>query len=230
MGGRDAERDGGSLKVRPFRALEALRDALPEGDRDRAPEERPDPPRLRGLDRLPEPEREAVLLARALDGVEPLRERTRVARGRSAAPPRTVDEDRAVRDHLRDLVDGALPFDIADTDEFIEGAAQGLDRRILRRLRRGELSVQDHLDLHGLNREEARDAVARFVRSAVARGLRCVLVVHGRGLRSKDQIPVLKEKLKAWLTRGSIGASVLAFTTARPYDGGTGAVYVLLRR
>jgi DNA-nicking Smr family endonuclease len=56
-----------------------------------------------------------------------------------------------------------------------------------------------------------------------------VLIVHGRGLGSKDNIPVLKEKLQAWLTRGAIGRHVLAFTSARPWDGGTGAVYVLLR-
>lgn len=162
--------------------------------------------------------------------MQPLGDRDRVASTKPAVEPRGLDEDRAVQAYLRDLVDGVVPFDIADSDEYIEGAVQGLDRAVLRRLRRGEYSVQAHLDLHGMNREEARDAVARFVRSSLGRGLRCVLIVHGRGLHAKDQIPVLKEKLKAWLTRGAIGSAVLAFTTARPYDGGAGAVYVLLRR
>ena len=71
--------------------------------------------------------------------------------------------------------------------------------------------------------------VARFIRDCHNNGLRCVLIVHGRGFGSKDNIPVLKNKLASWLTRGAIGKKVLAFTSAKPYDGGTGAVYVLLR-
>jgi DNA-nicking Smr family endonuclease len=179
-----------------------------------------------------QPATDADLLAEAMAGVVPLADRDRVV-----SPPaepwakvRAVDEAKAVEAYLRDLVDGVVPFDIADTEEYIEGAVQGFDRRTLRSLRRGEIAIQGHIDLHGMTRDEARDAVARFVKGAHGRGLRCVLIVHGRGLNSKDQIPVLKEKLKAWLTRGSIGTKVLAFASARPYDGGAGAVYVLLRR
>jgi DNA-nicking Smr family endonuclease len=175
-------------------------------------------------------EDDAAALAEAMEGVVPIDGRRRV-RPASRAPHRAVlDEAAQVRAHLQDLVDGSVPFDIADTDEYIEGAVQGLDRRIVVRLRRGEYSVQDHVDLHGLNRDEARAKVGTFIKSAHDRGLRCVLVIHGRGLRSKDKVPVLKERLKAWLTRGSIGTKVLAFTSAQRYDGATGAVYVLLRK
>src|SRR5262249_49317336 len=110
------------------------------------------------------------------------------------------------------------------------GHVIGLDPRLVRKLRRGEFSWQAHLDLHGLTAALARQAVERFVLDAVRDGLRCVLVVHGRGHNSKDQVPVLKERMTSWLARGRIARAVLAFASARPHDGGTGALYVLLRR
>ncbi len=131
---------------------------------------------------------------------------------------------------LSDLVAGGGTFDISDSDEYIEGLATGLDRRLLARLRRGDYAVQGHVDLHGLTREEARLRVDEFMHDSRLHGCRCILIIHGRGLNSKDQIPVLKEALRVWLTRGRIARHVLAFATARPTDGGAGAVYVLLRR
>ena len=140
------------------------------------------------------------------------------------------DEDAEALAELEMLVDGITHFDIADTDEFIEGLAEGVDRRLLGKLRRGEFSVQGHLDLHGMRRDDARHAVATFVERACKSGHRCVRIVHGRGLNSKDNVPVLKLLLTSWLERGRVGRAVLAFCTARPNDGGAGAVYVLLRR
>ena len=131
---------------------------------------------------------------------------------------------------LSDLVAGVAHFDITDTREYVEGVVVGLDPRVVRRLRRGDFAWQAHLDLHGLTAAEARDAVDRFVLESFRVGRRCVLVVHGRGLNSKDRTPVLKERLKSWLARGRIAKVVLAFTTARVCDGGAGALYVLLRR
>jgi DNA-nicking Smr family endonuclease len=81
-----------------------------------------------------------------------------------------------------------------------------------------------------MTREEARAAVESFIEGSRTGGKRCVLIVTGRGLHSKDEIPVLKDRVKSWLERGRIARSVLAFVSARPCDGGTGAVYVLLRR
>jgi len=100
----------------------------------------------------------------------------------------------------------------------------------VRRLRHGEYAVQGHLDLHGMLKDEAKAAVERFLRDARTAGKRCVLLVHGRGLHSKDQLPVLKEALKRWLGTARFGKHVLAFATARPQDGGAGALYVLLRK
>lgn len=158
-------------------------------------------------------------------------------RGRLGAPPppavarpRRQNDEAEAYAQLADLVDGVGPFDIADSDEYIEGLAPGIDKRLLKKLRKGDYALQGHIDLHGSTAEEARVEVEKFVDGALAEGKRCLLIIHGRGLNSKDNIPVLKERLKVWLTRGRIGRKVLAFATARPADGGAGAVYVLLRR
>lgn len=131
---------------------------------------------------------------------------------------------------LSDLVSGSGRFDIADTDEYVEGAVVGIDPRLVRRLRAGEFAYQDHLDLHGLSADQARLAVDELLVGAERRGMRCVLIIHGRGLNSKDHVPVLKRRVATWLARGAAARLVLAFTSARPCDGGAGALYVLLRR
>jgi DNA-nicking Smr family endonuclease len=131
---------------------------------------------------------------------------------------------------LSELVTSEGPFDLANSEEYLEGSAQGLDARVMRSLRAGDYPVQAQLDLHGLIKAQAKEAVERFIHDARLKGLRCVLVVTGRGLHSQDQLPVLREGVQAWLTRGRIARQVLAFTTARPKDGGAGALYVLLRR
>ncbi|HEX9051111.1 MAG TPA: Smr/MutS family protein, partial [Anaeromyxobacter sp.] len=133
-------------------------------------------------------------------------------------------------DELRALVSGEAPFDLSDGDEFIEGRAAGVSQDVVRKLRRGDFAVQGHVDLHGLTREEAKRNVEAFLRASRNGGKRCVLVVHGRGLHSKDQLPVLKDALRTWLQTARFSRHVLAFATARPADGGAGAVYVLLRR
>jgi len=151
------------------------------------------------------------------------------------APPRGATAsfwhpDLDAVDALRALVQGDAPFDLSDGDEFVEGRVAGLDPALVRKLRRGDFAVQGHVDLHGMTRDEAKAAVERFLRASRNGGKRCVLVVHGRGLHSKDQLPVLKEALRTWLSTARFARHVLAFATARPPDGGAGALYVLLRR
>jgi DNA-nicking Smr family endonuclease len=162
----------------------------------------------------------------------------RVGRGPDVAPApapppaqgRVWHPDLDAIDALRALVSGDAPFDLADSDEFIEGRVHGVSQDIVRKLRRGEYAIQGHVDLHGLTRDEAKAEVERFLRASRSAGKRCVLVVHGRGTHSKDQVPVLKEALRGWLAANRLGRHVLAFATARPVDGGAGAIYVLLRR
>jgi DNA-nicking Smr family endonuclease len=169
----------------------------------------------------------------AMSGVKPLPDDSpkRVRRGARLRPAGPVpDERREVMDHLQGLVRGAIEMDITFSDEYIQGSVRGFNREIMRRLKRGEFPVQDHIDLHGLTREEAEAAVREFILTSFRLGLRCVLIIHGRGLNSPESFPVLKEGLPIWLGRGPVKRIVLAFATARPYDGGTGAVYVLLRK
>ncbi|MEK6608824.1 MAG: Smr/MutS family protein [Myxococcota bacterium] len=168
---------------------------------------------------------------RAVQGAVPLPARARAAPPRTPrpAPRRRPTDDADVLRALDALASGDVPFDVEDTGEHMEGLARGVDRAHLQKLKRGDYSVQAHLDLHGFTRAEARDAVARFLERSRGESRRCVLIVHGRGLRSPAG-PVLKEGLKAWLVRGRLGRAVMAFASARPVDGGAGATYVLLRR
>ncbi|HWP64487.1 MAG TPA: Smr/MutS family protein, partial [Candidatus Limnocylindria bacterium] len=180
-----------------------------------------------------EPEDDRALLARAMDGVVPLppSRRQRVERAAPSSEPRPpLGEDAEGLAVLAELIAGDVPFDVTDTREYVEGVVKGLDPRVVRQLRRGEYAWQAHVDLHGLTAAEARAAVERFLVESLRAGHRCVLVVHGRGHNSKDRTPVLKEKLVSWLARSALSRMVLAFTTARPHDGGAGAMYVLLRR
>ena len=168
-----------------------------------------------------------------MDGVARIETRPadRLALGATAVPPRgRVDEEAEALATLSDLISGAGAFDITETREYVEGSAAGVDPRLVRKLRRGEFAWQGHLDLHGMTVETARVAVEQFLTSAVRGGRRCVLIIHGRGLNSKDQMPVLKERLKTWLAHTRLAGHVLAFASARPADGGVGALYVLLRR
>jgi DNA-nicking Smr family endonuclease len=210
----------------PFGKLKDLRAkaAAKEGPARPPPAPPPPPP-------APEPT-DADLWAAATAGAQRVDDRKRVV---APAPPRVAapefwHPDLDALKELEALVSGEAPFDIADGDEFIEGRVAGLDPAIVRKLRRGEFSVQAHLDLHGKSRSEAKGEVDAFLRRSREQGKRCVLLVHGRGLHSKDQVPVLKEALRTWLATARFGRHVLAFATARPQDGGAGAVYVLLRR
>ena len=141
-----------------------------------------------------------------------------------------VSEDAEVLAELSDLVSGQGTFELTETEEYVEGARLGLDPRLLSQLRRGEFSVQAHLDLHGMIQPAAKEALTNFILDSVRKGHRTVLIVHGRGLRSPGGLPVLKHAAAQWLSHGIAGGYVLAFATARPNDGGAGAVYVLLRR
>ena len=152
--------------------------------------------------------------------------------GEAATDAKTLyptDDYEALAD-LRDLVEGRGEFTIQYTDEYMEGLAPGVDRRLAQRLHRGDYAVQAHIDLHGHTVEEAKVVVERFVTAAYAAGQRCILLIHGRGLNSKDNRPVLKEQVRIWLSHGRLSRLVLAFATAPLTNGGAGAVYVLLRR
>lgn len=123
------------------------------------------------------------------------------------------------------LSDEYLPD--VETGEELLYARPGVQQRVLRKFRRGQYAIEAELDLHGRTAAEARELVGTFLRQMQAGGKRCVRIIHGKGLSSAGKMPVLKVKVNHWLRQTG---DVLAFCSARPQDGGTGAVYVLLRR
>jgi DNA-nicking Smr family endonuclease len=102
----------------------------------------------------------------------------------------------------------------------------GVQQRVMEKLRRGQFAIEKELDLHGLTVVDAENALKRFLVYCRQNEIRCVRIIHGKGHGSKDKKPVIKNKLNQWLQKNN---SILAFCSARPVDGGTGAIYVLLR-
>ena len=143
--------------------------------------------------------------------------------------PTAADPDAESLSQLKKLVKYGTGFVVSLTPEYAEGIAQGVNPDIARRLHQGEFSIQDHIDLHGLRVNEAREAVDGFLSKSISSGKRAVLIIHGRGLSSRAD-PILKSKIYRWLTTSPWHKWVIAFTSARLCDGGAGATYVLLRR
>jgi len=144
-------------------------------------------------------------------------------RRRPRAASRRADEARVLADLL---AFDAHDLDVESGDE-LGFRRDGISDAVLRRLRRGEYSIRDEIDLHGLTQDEARAALGGFLVEAVAHGQRCVRIIHGKGLGSGHRGPVLKSAVNRWLRRHG---AVVAFCSARRNDGGTGALYVLLAR
>lgn len=140
-------------------------------------------------------------------------------------PLQRLADERAVVQALLLPGDGvSIPFN--ETGEELVYLRAGLQRRVLRRLRRGYYRVTAELDLHGMTATTAHQALTRFLSHCRRRDYRCVRIVHGKGRRSSNRGPILKGKVDRWLRQR---AEVLAFCSARPVDGGTGALYVLLQ-
>ena len=174
------------------------------------------------------PDTDADLFASAMAGVQ-----TMSGKGRDvpqAAPPRPLLRKEPASDPLQDFMDGKVEFSLEFTDEYLQGHIVGLDSQIINKMKAGEFSSEAHLDLHGLNAAGAWEALVGFFRSAYHKGLRCVLVVPGRGLNSPGGAGVLRERLQTWFTQAPFKYAVLAFCTALPKHGGAGALYVLLRK
>ena len=159
--------------------------------------------------------------------VAPIKPRDRIVVPAPKPPPVPVQsllDDRAA---LADSLSDNVPDEIAaESGEELVFRRNGIGHDTVRKLRRGHWSIQDNLDLHGLVVEEARGLLSAFLHDSVKRGLRCVRIVHGKGYRSANGEPVLKRKVASWLTQRD---AVLAYVQAKPADGGSGAVVVLLK-
>lgn len=113
---------------------------------------------------------------------------------------------------------------------YVEGGPQEWNQLLLKKLREGEFSVQAQLDLHGLSQREARDEIKQFIEECSRKNLTCVRIIHGKGKNSPNYIPVLKRQIPRWLSQKRTSRYLIAYTSARPVDGGVGAIYVLLRK
>jgi DNA-nicking Smr family endonuclease len=166
------------------------------------------------------------LFARAIGATQPLRRKAAVPL--SPEPPAPIpvqhqlDEQRVLRESISDDFDVTTLLDVDDAMSF---RRPGIGTDVTRKLRAGEWSIQRQVDLHGLRSDEAREALGTFIRTAHKAGVRCVRVVHGKGLGSPGKQPVLKTKTQRWLIQKN---EVLAFVQAKPAEGGAGALVVLL--
>jgi len=190
--------------------------------RQRAEEERRE--REAALARLRE--QEARVFERTVGPVVPLPDPNRVIlrHGRPAPEPRQreLDEQMAWKQALSDDFD---VDSLLETDETLSFRRPEISAESVRKLRRGHWALQAQIDLHGLRRDQAREALGQFIHDSARRGLRCVRVVHGKGNGSPGREPVLKARVRRWLVQKQ---EVLAFVQARASDGGAGALMVLL--
>lgn len=171
-------------------------------------------------------EAERNLFTRAVGQVQPIAAKPRVQVNIPAPVPRRLQQDiddaAALQESMSDEFDVSTLLDVDDQMSF---RRPGIGTDVTAKLRKGHWSLQAQIDLHGLRSDEAREALAEFIRNAKARGLRCVRVVHGKGLGSPGKTPVLKLKVQRWLVQKQ---EVLAFVQAKAADGGAGAMLVLL--
>jgi len=168
---------------------------------------------------------ETALFRDAVQDVAPLTAPDKIAHSRKKPRPiprKTRPDQKAPLD---DSLSDHIPLD-AEGDDSSSFSRSGLSSQSLRRLRRGYWPTQDVLDLHGHTSDEARAALVAFLNACGEQGMRCVQVIHGKGLSSGNREPVLKVKVRHWLMQR---ADVLAFCEAKPEEGGSGAVKVLLK-
>jgi DNA-nicking Smr family endonuclease len=169
---------------------------------------------------------ERNLFANAAGSVQPLPDKRRVHL--KPAPPEAIPRQQ-LRDNQAVLVEAISDeFDVStllEVDDTLSYRQSGIGTDVTRKLRRGNWSIQAQLDLHGLRSDEARERLGAFIRESSKNGVRCVRIVHGKGLGSPGKAPVLKNKVHSWLVQKK---EVLAFVQAKPADGGAGAVVVLL--
>ena len=169
---------------------------------------------------------EKNLFINAAGAVNPLPDKRRAvlvkAKPEPVARQAELDEQAVLIEAISDEFDiGTL----LESDEHMSFRQPGIGTDITRKLRRGDWSIQRQLDLHGLRRDDAREALSHFIREAHKHGIRCVRVVHGKGLGSPGKAPILKSRVQSWLVQKK---EVLAFVQAKPADGGAGALVVLL--
>ena len=166
------------------------------------------------------------LFTRAAGAVKPLPDKRKLHHAPKPKLPQAMQYQRDEKEVLKEAISDE--FDVStllECDEHLSFRRPGIGTDVTRKLRRGDWSIQRQIDLHGLRRDDAREALSIFIREAHKHGIRCVRVVHGKGLGSPGKAPVLKSRVHSWLVQKN---EVLAFVQAKPADGGAGALVVLL--
>ena len=162
----------------------------------------------------------------AIKGVKPIKnDRIDLYAYRENPKPFKDKTDYSEDDAVHALSDNMETQDVSG-EEFIFFARPGVQLKTQKHLRQGKITVEDHLDLHGMNIEEAREVLLDFIQFSQKQQIRCIRLVHGKGYRAKNNTPVLKNMVNSWLRQHS---DILAFSSAQPRDGGTGAVYILIK-
>lgn len=219
-----SRRRPGAGRERPIEGLAGLA-ALLESLREQERRAREAEAKARAAQELAA--RENRLFHTEMAGATPLSPSDRVVLRRAAPPAlpiqRMRDEQAVLEESLSDEIDIERYL---ETDEALSWRRSGIGPDVVRRLRRGEWVVRMQLDLHGMRVDQAREALTTFLAQAVREEIRCVRIIHGKGLGSAGKEPVLKHKVPRWLVQRG---EVLAFCEARPNDGGGGAMLVLLR-
>jgi len=170
---------------------------------------------------------DANLFRASMSDVTPLPRPEKAELDRPLPRPVPAQRLRDNREALKESLSSHIPWDAGmETGEELSYARNGIGAQTLRKLRRGHWMTQAELDLHGFTVEEASAMLADFLHQCARRGLRCVRIIHGKGLGSKNREPVLKRKVAGWLMQRD---EILAFCQARRAEGGSGAVVVLLR-
>ena len=169
---------------------------------------------------------EANLFVRAAGAVQPLPDKRHAQLKKALPVPRVMQYQQDEKAVLSEAISDEFGVGtLLDADELLSFRRPGIGPDVTRKLRAGEWSIQRQIDLHGLRRDEAREHLSFFIREAHQQGIRCVRVVHGKGLGSPGKAPVLKSRVHSWLVQKQ---EVLAFVQAKPADGGGGALLVLL--
>ncbi len=162
-----------------------------------------------------------------LEGVIPLTPSNKVLNTKTPPPPRPHPVQHKTPAPFQDTLSDHPAWQMSmDTDEPLQYLSSGISAQSIKRLRRGHWAIENQLDLHGLTLAQARPALAEFIARSHAQGLRCIRIIHGKGLRSPNGQPVLKTLVASWLMQCS---EVLAYCQALANDGGSGAVNVLLK-
>jgi len=163
---------------------------------------------------------------KAVSGVKPLNDDNRV---NLKPPPKSpyYQQTKAEELILDEFFSDGQELELVSFEENLSFYHESISSRYFSQLKSGQIPIEDHLDLHGMTIEQARDDLSLFIQFCYHHDIRCAKIIHGKGYRKQHQYPILKNKVNQWLRQHP---NVLAFHSALPKDGGTGAVYVLLKK